>query len=54
VTGLQSFPFSNTIAKQPVKRPNWLFIFPDQFRVPAMGFMNEDSVKTPDIDKLAD
>src|SRR5690606_2837911 len=35
------------------KRPNLLFIFPDQFRAQAMGFMKEDPVITPNIDKLA-
>jgi len=35
------------------KQPNLLFIFPDQFRPQAMGFMNEDRVKTPNLDKLA-
>jgi arylsulfatase A-like enzyme len=33
--------------------PNLLFIFPDQFRPQAMGFMNEDPVITPNLDKLA-
>lgn len=35
------------------KKPNLLFIFPDQFRIQSMGFMNEDPVLTPHIDKLA-
>jgi hypothetical protein len=35
------------------KKPNLLFIFPDQFRVQSMGCMNEDPVITPNIDKLA-
>ena len=34
-------------------QPNLLFIFPDQFRVQAMSFMNEDPVVTPNLDKLA-
>jgi arylsulfatase A-like enzyme len=34
-------------------KPNLLFIFPDQFRVQSMGFMNEDPVITPNIDRLA-
>ncbi len=33
--------------------PNLLFIFPDQYRVQAMGFMNEDPVFTPNLDELA-
>jgi arylsulfatase A-like enzyme len=35
------------------KQPNLLFIFPDQYRPQAMGFMNEDPVITPNLDKLA-
>jgi len=35
------------------KKPNLVFVFPDQLRVQAMGFMNEDSVITPNIDKFA-
>ncbi len=34
-------------------QPNLLFIFPDQFRPQAMGFMNQDPVITPNLDKLA-
>jgi len=36
------------------KRPNLVFVFPDQFRVQAMGFMKQDPVITPNIDKFAD
>lgn len=39
--------------KEEGKRPNLLFIFPDQFRAQAMGFMNEDPVLTPNIDRFA-
>lgn len=35
------------------EKPNLLFIFPDQFRAQSMGFMNEDPVLTPNIDRLA-
>jgi len=35
------------------KRPNLLFIFPDQYRKQAMGFMNQDPVNTPNIDALS-
>ncbi|MFV0268586.1 MAG: sulfatase [Draconibacterium sp.] len=34
-------------------KPNLLFIFADQYRRPALGFLNEDPVLTPNIDKLA-
>ena len=33
--------------------PNLLFVFADQFRKQALGFMNEDPVLTPNLDKLA-
>jgi arylsulfatase A-like enzyme len=33
--------------------PNLLFVFPDQFRAQAMGFMGEDPVITPNLDRLA-
>ena len=39
--------------KREEKGPNLLFIFPDQFRVQAQGFVNEDPVFTPNIDRLA-
>ncbi|MGM0504534.1 MAG: sulfatase family protein [Bacteroidota bacterium] len=35
------------------EKPNLLFIFPDQFRPQSMGFVNEDPVHTPNIDRLA-
>ncbi len=35
------------------ERPNLLFIFTDQQRRSSLGFLNEDSVVTPNIDKLA-
>jgi arylsulfatase A-like enzyme len=35
------------------KKPNLLFIFADQFRRQAMGFMNQDPVITPNFDKFA-
>jgi arylsulfatase A-like enzyme len=35
------------------EKPNLLFIFPDQFRAQSMGFVNEDPVHTPSIDRLA-
>ena len=43
--------------KTPVKieapKPNLLFIFADQYRQASLGFLNEDPVYTPNIDKLA-
>lgn len=36
-----------------VKKPNLLFIFADQWRRQSVGFMNEDQVLTPNMDKFA-
>ena len=49
------FPFISSASgdEETQKKPNLLFIFPDQFRVQSMGFMNEDPVITPNLDKLA-
>ena len=35
------------------KRPNLLFVFPDQMRGSAMGFLREEPVKTPAMDRFA-
>jgi arylsulfatase A-like enzyme len=35
------------------KKPNIVFVFPDQFRAQAMGFMKQDPTITPKIDKFA-
>lgn len=35
------------------ERPNVLFIFPDQYRKQSLGFLKNDPVLTPNIDKLA-
>jgi len=34
-------------------RPNLVFVFPDQMRGQAMGFMGEEPVITPRLDKFA-
>ncbi|MDC1105967.1 sulfatase [Prolixibacteraceae bacterium] len=34
------------------KQPNIIFVFPDQMRGQAMGFENEELVKTPNLDKF--
>lgn len=39
--------------KSSTKKPNLLFVFADQYRKQAMGFMNEDPVITPNFDKFA-
>jgi hypothetical protein len=34
-------------------QPNLVFIFADQYRRASLGFLNEDPVSTPNLDKLA-
>ena len=41
-------------AKSAVKRPNLVFVFPDQMRGQAMGFLKEEPVITPRLDRFAD
>ncbi|HUQ93343.1 MAG TPA: sulfatase [Bryobacteraceae bacterium] len=38
---------------QPRKRPNILFLMPDQLRAQSLGFMGNSEVRTPHLDKLA-
>ncbi|HEW79283.1 MAG TPA: twin-arginine translocation signal domain-containing protein [Phycisphaerales bacterium] len=40
-------------ANKVAKKPNLLFVFADQFRRQAMGFMNQDPVITPNFDRFA-
>lgn len=35
------------------QRPNLVFVFPDEYRRQAFGFMNEDPVLTPNLDRFA-
>ena len=42
-----------TNKKTAPEKPNLLFVFADQYRKQAVGFMNEDPVITPNLDKLA-
>ncbi|MBI4893276.1 MAG: sulfatase [Acidobacteria bacterium] len=37
----------------PRKRPNLLYVFPDQWRAQALGFMQQDPVQTPVLDAFA-
>lgn len=39
--------------KGQAKRPNLVFVFPDQWRGQALGFMGEDPVATPHLDDFA-
>jgi len=47
-----AFPVAKANAKSG-KRPNLVFMFPDQFRRQAIGFMGADPVITPRLDKFA-
>ena len=42
-----------TAAPQAKKRPNILFLMPDQLRAQSLGCMGNTEVKTPNIDRLA-
>lgn len=42
----------NRIMAQQKKQPNLLYIFPDEYRRQAVGFMGEDPVLTPNIDSF--
>ena len=39
--------------ENPQNRPNLVFVFPDQMRGQAMGFLKEDPVITPHLDRFA-
>ena len=41
------------MAELPRKKPNVLLVFPDQMRGSAMGFLKEEPVLTPTLDRLA-
>ena len=43
-----------TDKNQEPDKPNLLFVFADQYRKQAVGFMNEDPVITPNLDKMAE
>ena len=47
------FEGSRRISDKWGKRPNLVFVFPDQMRGQAMGFLNEEPVITPNLDKFA-
>jgi len=40
--------------ENPAQRPNLVFVFADQMRGSAMGFLGEEPVLTPNLDRLAD
>jgi uncharacterized sulfatase len=35
------------------ERPNLVYVFPDEFRMQATGFMAQDPVITPNMDRFA-
>lgn len=41
-------------AEKPGQRPNLVFVFADQMRGSAMGFLGEEPVLTPNLDRLAE
>lgn len=43
---------SSRRAARAATRPNLLYVFPDQYRVFALGFMNADPVLTPNLDRF--
>jgi len=49
------YPAASLVAKNPegLRKPNLVFMFPDQFRRQAIGFMKEDPVITPNLDEFA-
>ncbi len=49
----QGFCASGMISKNQ-KHPNLIIVFPDQMRGQALGFLNEDPVITPHLDRFAE
>src|SRR5688500_13955973 len=43
----------HTASQSSTRRPNILFIFPDQLRAQSLGCLGNAEVKTPNIDRLA-
>jgi len=50
---LFSFTWGCSSVEEPDAPPNLLFVFADQFRKQAVGFMEQDPVATPALDQLA-
>ncbi|HUU29894.1 MAG TPA: sulfatase [archaeon] len=40
------------VGREEGKHPNLVFVFPDEFRRQAIGFMNQDPVITPNLDRF--
>ena len=45
--------FSKIACRKDSTRPNLIIVYPDQMRGQAMGFLNEDPVITPNLDRFA-
>jgi arylsulfatase A-like enzyme len=43
----------NGKTEEGMKPPNPLFVFPDQMRGQAMGFLGEEPVRKPNLDRFA-
>ena len=55
VTILLSWSGLTAVADEPVQeRPNLVYVFADQMRGSAMGFLGEEPVLTPNLDRLAE
>ncbi|MBK1875258.1 sulfatase-like hydrolase/transferase [Pelagicoccus mobilis] len=52
-TGLAHGAKSEESRSKRQKQPNLVYVFPDQMRRHAMGFMKQDPVLTPNLDKFA-
>ena len=48
------FSAQATTAAEPEKHPNLVFVFADQMRGQAMGFLGQEPVITPNLDRFAD
>ena len=44
---------SSPVGGKPAKRPNVVFVFPDQMRAQAAGYAGDPNVRTPRLDQLA-
>ena len=51
---LQTTALAGAAASAQTKRPNIVFVFPDQMRGSAMGFLGEEPVLTPRLDRFAE
>lgn len=51
--GFVGYSQKSIIKSKSKQKPNIVFIFADQYRRASLGFLNEDPVVTPNIDKLA-